>query len=109
MAANSARDVGGRLMVLTIWGKQAAGGPYAAIAALTNIPATILAVVIYEFMFTDSSRVLPFAQRDFLSGHKAHLDRRLGGNVASGAYHPRADNDRASSSEEGKSRVELKA
>jgi len=76
MAANTARDVGARLMVLTIWGKQAAGGPYAAIAALTNIPAMIIAVLIYEFMLTDSSRVLPQAQRDFLIGHKAHLDHK---------------------------------
>jgi hypothetical protein len=44
VAANSARDIGARLMALTIWGKQAAGGSYAAIAALTNILATILAV-----------------------------------------------------------------
>jgi len=78
MAANSARDIGGRLMALTIWGKQAGGGSYAAIAALTNILATILAVTFYEFFMMDSSRVLPAAQRDFLSGHQAHLHRKQG-------------------------------
>jgi hypothetical protein len=44
------------MAVLTIWGKAAAGGPYAAIAALTNIPATLTAFVFYQFVFVDSSR-----------------------------------------------------
>jgi hypothetical protein len=61
---------------MTIWGKQASGGSYAAIAALTNIPATLLAATFYEFFFTDSSRVMPQAQRDFLFSHKAHSDHR---------------------------------
>jgi hypothetical protein len=34
----------------------ATGGAYAAIAALTNIPATLLAVFIYEVFLTDSDR-----------------------------------------------------
>lgn len=34
----------------------AAGGSYAAVAALTNIPATLLAYVLYELMLTDSDR-----------------------------------------------------
>jgi len=33
-------------MVLCIWGTEAAGGPYAAIAALTNIPAMLLAAAV---------------------------------------------------------------
>jgi hypothetical protein len=41
---------------MTIWGKAASGGTYAAIAALTNIPATILAALFYEFAFVDSLR-----------------------------------------------------
>jgi hypothetical protein len=41
---------------MTIWGKAASGGTYGAIAALTNIPATILAALFYEFVFTDSLR-----------------------------------------------------
>ncbi|KAJ6566893.1 aquaporin-like protein [Mycena capillaripes] len=57
LSANSARDLGGRLAAMTIWGKAAAGIPgYAAIAALTNIPATILACIVYELMFVDSDR-----------------------------------------------------
>ncbi|TDL25876.1 aquaporin-like protein [Rickenella mellea] len=88
LAANAARDLGGRLMAMTIWGKQASGGSYAAIAALTNIPATLLAATFYEFFFTDSSRVMPQAQRDFLFSHKAHADHRearyTDGGVAAG-------------------------
>ncbi|EJD06583.1 aquaporin-like protein [Fomitiporia mediterranea MF3/22] len=76
LAANSARDVGGRLAALTLWGKDASGGNYAAIAALTNIPAMLLAALFYEIFFHDSSRVLPPAQRDFLFGHKAHEEHR---------------------------------
>lgn len=56
MSANSARDVGGRLMALTIWGRDAAGGRYAALAALTNILSMIVAVLFYEVFFTDSAR-----------------------------------------------------
>ena len=56
VAANAARDIGGRLAALTIWGLKAGGGPYAAIAALTNIPATIIGIIFYELFFTDSSR-----------------------------------------------------
>jgi len=78
ISANAARDIGGRLVAMTIWGRKASGGRYAAIAALTNIPATILAATIYEFLLTDSSRVLPPAQRDFLYGHKAHSEHREG-------------------------------
>lgn len=97
LAANSARDVGGRLAALTIYGKDAGGGRYAALAALTNIAATLVAVWFYEVFFFDSSRgeschpfsgkrawsgweltsiftVLPPAQRDFLYGHKAHAE-----------------------------------
>jgi len=56
VAANSARDVAGRLAALTIWGTKASGGSYAALAALTNIPATIFGIAIYEFFFADYSR-----------------------------------------------------
>jgi len=74
LSANTARDLGGRFAALAIWGRQAAGGPYAAIAALTNFLAYALAAIFYEFMFADGSRVLPPAQRDMLFGHQAHLD-----------------------------------
>lgn len=43
-------------MALSIWGTRASGGSYAAIAALTNIPATLLATFVYELVLTDSSR-----------------------------------------------------
>jgi glycerol uptake facilitator-like aquaporin len=56
IAANSARDVGGRLMAITIWGTRASGGAYAALAAITNIPATILAAMFYNIFFTDTQR-----------------------------------------------------
>jgi len=108
MAANSARDVGSRLMVLTIWGKQASGGAYAAIAALTNIPATILAVVVYEFFMVDSSRVLPPAQRDFLSGHKAHIDRKTDSNPANYYSNDKYIQENGSSTDDGKARVEMR-
>jgi len=56
IAANTARDVGGRMMAVAIWGSKASGGAYAAIAALTNILATFVALIVYEAIFTDSSR-----------------------------------------------------
>ena len=56
VAANTARDLGGRLAAIAIWGTKANGGSYAAIAALTNIPATVLAYSFYEFVLKDSSR-----------------------------------------------------
>ncbi|KAI0039656.1 aquaporin-like protein [Auriscalpium vulgare] len=76
LAANAARDVGGRLAALTIWGSAASGGSYAAIAALTNIPATLLAYVVYQVIFTDSSRVITNAQKEFRAGHLAHMEHR---------------------------------
>lgn len=76
LAANTARDLGGRLAAITFWGTDAAGGSYAAIAALTNIPAIFLAAIMYEFCFADSSRIVPHAQRDFLRAHVLHLQRR---------------------------------
>jgi hypothetical protein len=34
----------------------AKGGPYSAISALVNIPATMLGVIMYEFFIVDSDR-----------------------------------------------------
>ncbi|KAF9468094.1 putative aquaporin 2 [Collybia nuda] len=73
LAANSARDVGGRFLAMTIWGVDAAGGKYAAIAALTNIPATLFAACMYEFFLADSDRVVPAASLEFgrvMENHK---------------------------------------
>jgi glycerol uptake facilitator-like aquaporin len=74
LAANAARDIGGRLAGITIWGLKASGGNYAALAALTNIPATLIAVLFYEFFFTDSSRVVVPGHREFMEGHQAHME-----------------------------------
>jgi len=78
IALNTARDLGARLFALTIWGKEASGGSYAAIAALTNIPATLLAILAYEILHTDSSRVVATGHYEQMIAHKAHLDRRFG-------------------------------
>lgn len=56
LAANTARDVGGRMMAIAIWGTKANGGAYAAIAALTNILTACLSLIVYEAVFADSSR-----------------------------------------------------
>ncbi|KAI0264432.1 aquaporin-like protein [Gloeopeniophorella convolvens] len=76
LSANAARDVGGRLAAITIWGTRASGGRYAAIAALTNIPATLLACVFYEVILKDSSRVITLANKEYLDGHAAHHEHR---------------------------------
>ncbi|KAJ8515657.1 hypothetical protein ONZ45_g6959 [Pleurotus djamor] len=85
LAANAARDVGGRLAALTIYGRKASGGSYAAIAALTSIPAMLLAVFVYETMLSDSDRVIPRASLEFLTVHKNH--RRLGDATAGAEHH----------------------
>ncbi|KAF9238482.1 aquaporin-like protein [Melanogaster broomeanus] len=74
VAANTARDLGGRFMALTIWGKEAAGGPYAAISALTNIPAMVVAVLIYEFFLGSSTRTLAPSHIDYLRAHKKYYE-----------------------------------
>ncbi|TBU30231.1 aquaporin-like protein [Dichomitus squalens] len=56
VAANAARDLGGRFAALTLFGTAASGGKYAALAALTNIPAILLAGLFYEVVFADSTR-----------------------------------------------------
>jgi glycerol uptake facilitator-like aquaporin len=72
IALNTARDVGARLMVVTIWGLPAIGGPYAAITAFTNIPATLLAAFIYEFFLTDSDRAITGWHMDFINHNMSH-------------------------------------
>ncbi|KAJ7290333.1 aquaporin-like protein [Mycena rebaudengoi] len=78
LSANTARDVPGRLAAMTIWGRGAVGNykAYPAIAALTNIPATILAFIVYQIMLVDSDRVVPEANREFHDVHALH--RRTG-------------------------------
>ncbi|CAA7267033.1 unnamed protein product [Cyclocybe aegerita] len=72
ISLNTARDVGGRLMAMSVW---AAGGRYAAIAALTNIPATLFAVFLYEFFLVDSDRVVTPPNLEVMNVHANH--RRL--------------------------------
>jgi len=74
LALNTARDIGARLMVVTIWGLPAIGGRYAVIAALTNIPATLLGVCIYEFFLIDSDRAISGSHMEFIN-HKASHGR----------------------------------
>lgn len=74
LSTNTARDLGTRLAVMAIWGTPAAGGSYAAIAALTNIPATLLAATFHEFFLADSSRVITPPHVDAMVGHHAHAE-----------------------------------
>ncbi|KAK7027994.1 hypothetical protein VNI00_015080 [Paramarasmius palmivorus] len=102
LAANAARDVGGRLVALTIWGTQASGGSYAAIAALTNIPATLLAFVIHELFHADYARVIPSAQREFMMVHQHHAN-----NTVAGAGQHGTNVERSSSSTGEKAEIEV--
>ncbi|KAJ7616614.1 hypothetical protein FB45DRAFT_1064005 [Roridomyces roridus] len=76
LIANTARDLGGRLAALTIWGLPAGGGSYAAMAALTNIPAMLLSYLTYDLLFSDSDRVVDSSHLEVLNAHKNH--RRMG-------------------------------
>lgn len=76
LSTNTARDLGARFMTMTIWGRGASGGAYAAIAALANIPATFSAALFYEFILTDSSRVVTPGHVDFIAGHLAHAEHK---------------------------------
>jgi len=72
LSLNTARDVGGRIFAVAIYGTEAAGGRYAAIAALVNIPAIIFGAYLYEVFLTDSDRVVTSSHFDFhkyLHGH----------------------------------------
>ncbi|GBE85302.1 aquaporin-like protein [Sparassis latifolia] len=83
LSANSARDIGGRIAALSIWGMKAGGGHYAAIAALTNIPATIAGGLFYEFVLGDHSRTISDEHCDIITANKAHEERiRSGGALA---------------------------
>ncbi|KAG2147571.1 aquaporin-like protein [Suillus clintonianus] len=78
IAANTARDLGGRFMAMTVWGSRASGGTYAAIAALTNIPATLCAALVYELFLGSSTRTLTSHHIHFLRAHKQyHEDNKM--------------------------------
>jgi len=79
LATNTARDLGARFLVMTVWGIEAAGGRFAAIAALTNIPATIFAAGLYEIFLADSDKALPRASlehADILMNHRREREER---------------------------------
>ncbi|KAF9652132.1 aquaporin-like protein [Thelephora ganbajun] len=78
LATNTARDVGGRMMAIAVWGPEASGGAYAAIAALTNILAICVALVVYEALFADSSRVISPDRRIQLGAKMAESEHRNG-------------------------------
>lgn len=87
LALNSARDIGGRLAAIAIYGKVAWGGNYAALAALTNIPAMFLGALIYEFILTDSARVLTRGHIEFIDEHRKHAEFRGDGKRDNGEHH----------------------
>jgi len=93
IAANSARDIGGRLAAITIWGTKASGGTYAALAALTNIPAMLFGAFLYEFFLADSSRVVSKGHLEYLIGRQKHEEQH------GGATHPILPIDNASSAD----------
>jgi len=94
LAANTARDVGGRLAAIAIWGTRASGGRYAAIAALTNILATVAAYAFYEFVFKDSNRVVTVIGKEYHDSCLAQRERlrRHDGNVTI-HYGPSTDSE----------------
>jgi len=69
---NTARDVGGRIFAVAIWGSEAAGGRYAAIAALVNIPAIFVGACLYEVFLSDSDRAVTNSDLDFLKYLQGH-------------------------------------
>lgn len=56
VATNTGRDLGARLACGAIWGRECFPAKYSAIAALTNIPATVLAIGAYTFFLSDTRR-----------------------------------------------------
>ncbi|KAF8310858.1 aquaporin-like protein [Clavulina sp. PMI_390] len=65
VALNPARDFGGRILAVMMWGRHAWGGKYSAIGLLTAFPATLFATFLYQFFLVDYSRVLTSAAREF--------------------------------------------
>jgi len=82
IALNTARDIGSRFWAMTIWGPKAAGGSYAAVTALTNIPATLFGIVLYEIFLVDSDRVVANSHLEYIE-HVAGHGRLNQGHVAS--------------------------
>ncbi|KAF8314550.1 aquaporin-like protein [Clavulina sp. PMI_390] len=64
VALNPARDFGGRILAVMMWGKGAWGGTYSAIGLLTAFPATLASTFIYQVFLVDYSRVLTVSARE---------------------------------------------
>jgi hypothetical protein len=107
---------------MTVWGMKASGGTYAALAALTNIPAMLFAALLYEIFLTDSSRgssfvlrvcwyadyllfcvVMPRAQMEFMIGHQKHQEEHgaPAHHILSGTSRNRASSTNSSAKEKG--------
>lgn len=56
VATNTARDLGARFACGVFWGTECFPAKYSALAALTNIPATLLGVAVYTFFLSDTRR-----------------------------------------------------
>jgi hypothetical protein len=65
---NSARDVGGRLAALVIWGKGACPPKYSLLAALTNLIATPIGALIQRLFLSDSGRMVVHSERLLFDG-----------------------------------------
>lgn len=61
---NTARDLGGRFAAGVIWGRGAFPADYTALAALTNIAASICGAAFQFFILADSTR--PAIHRKFV-------------------------------------------
>lgn len=72
---NTSRDMGGRLWALTIWGRGASGGRYAAISSLTNIAGMAIAALLYELFMADSRRVVNLESMEHIRLLSNKLDR----------------------------------
>jgi len=81
ISLNTARDIGGRIFAVAIYGTEAAGGPYAAIAALVNIPGIVFGAYLFEVFLTDSDRAVTSAQLDFHKYLHDHARAQPHGNV----------------------------
>lgn len=71
VAANSARDVGARFVCGMFWGNECFPSGYTALAALTNIPATLIGCGIYTFFLSDTRR--PPATVTLNHMHEEHI------------------------------------
>lgn len=56
IVTNTARDLGARFACGAIWGRECFPSKYSALAALTNIPASLFGIAIYTFFLSDTRR-----------------------------------------------------